>query len=131
MTYSESFKDLINFSEKVSWRNFHNSIKLHKNIIIDRTNLTPSSRKKYLNIIKNTSIPYKKVCLVLARPSEKELKRRIEYRNDDLLCNKFIPEEVMNDMFNRFIYPTKEEGFDQIIHVDDNLQFIPKVMYES
>jgi len=88
----------------ITRQEFNNAIKFDKNIIIDMTNVSRKSRRKYL-----ASIPkyYTKKAIVFVTPYE-EIFRRNENRKGKQLNMK-----VMNDMFRGFIVPTYGE-FDEI-----------------
>src|SRR6478735_9172428 len=69
-TYDQVFKELISFADKVFWCGLREACAYGTDIIVDRTNLSLSSRKKVLDIVKcqtytpgNTSSNGRVVCL--------------------------------------------------------------------
>jgi putative nucleotidyltransferase with HDIG domain len=84
----------------------------HANVVIDMTNLSKKSRRKWLNRF-NTSKrnqPYQKECILFLTGHE-ELKRRNTIRSK---YGKTIPESVYLHMMKSFNYPLYSEGFDRI-----------------
>ena len=81
------------------------------NYIIDMTNVRPKYRKDTLSYFPN----HEKIAIVLDTPTKKELLRRNENRK--INENKYIDEEVIDKMINRFTFPTKKEGFDYILKI--------------
>jgi predicted kinase len=76
-------------------------------LVIDRTNLTPASRKKIVKQLKNRG--YSVEAHYFPKQDIKILLERNIKRNEQQ--NKFIPESVIRDMNNSYTYPTIEEGF--------------------
>lgn len=76
-----------------------------KSIIIDATNVTPKSRKTFIDIAKQFQ------CFVIAQVflTTPELCKQ---RNG--LRNRKVPEEVIDNMSKKFTLPRYEEGFDII-----------------
>ena len=107
-TYSETFKDLISFAQKVFERDLQSAIDLGDNIIIDRTNLTPKVRKKFIDQFKKAG--YEVIAVFFETPDVVEWDRRLRSRE-----GKFIPQDVLNSMANNLTYPSLDEGFDKII----------------
>lgn len=74
-------------------------------VVIDMISLTIKSRFKWINLAKRCGAPVRcvlmdiAVCLCKARNTDRERK---------------VPEHVIHEMANRFVYPTDEEGFDSI-----------------
>ena len=100
-TYSEMFEK------------FKNAVSENKDIVIDRTNMTVKSRKRFLsNLTKN----YTKYAI-----SFDVSKETIMERNDKRFkeTGKHIPENVIDSMIKSFQQPTKEEGFDYTIVIKE------------
>ncbi|MCK9445662.1 ATP-binding protein [bacterium] len=99
----------------------------HENIVVDITNLTPGVRKKSLKIV---GTDYKKIAVVFNfKGSEKVVIMISEKRSNELAKvgkSKNISRYVFDMMFKSYQPVTKDEGFDEIINVDN----IPS-MYES
>lgn len=90
-------------------RRFDKAISENKNIVIDNTNLTIKSRRKYI------ANGYKRICIFF-RISDSLLKMRTEKRKNE--TGKYISQSVVEDMIKRTQLPNKEfENFDEIIYV--------------
>lgn len=87
-------------------------LKLGKNVIIDSTNITKDIRGKWLNLVKNSGHPYRKLA-VIKLLSREEAKTRFEEARD-------WSETKLIDHINAFEsegLPELEEGFDQILQI--------------
>lgn len=79
-------------------------------VVIDMTSLTIKNRLKWIDLAKRCSAPIRcvlmdiAVCLCLARNADRKRK---------------VPENVINDMASRFVYPTDEEGFVSVETVNE------------
>ena len=113
MTYNEGFKDLISFAEKVMWRHITWSIASQVNFVIDRTNLTAKSRKKFIDKLK--SYGYEFECVVFPTPEPDEWKRRLDSRP-----GKTIPQEALDRMVNSYEVPLMSEGFSSVTFLQKN-----------
>lgn len=109
-TYDASFKELIQFAERIFWRDIDADAKNNIDIYIDRTNMSVKSRKRIIDRLKNKG--YKFYAVVFNTPEENEWKRRLNSRD-----GKSIPQDVINSMLKNFEYPTYEEGFSEIEEV--------------
>lgn len=107
-TYSEAFKDLIGFATKVFEDDLGLAIDNDDDIAIDRTNLTPKVRKRFIDMFKKAG--YTVTAVVFETPDEEEWKLRLNSRP-----GKHIPQDVLNSMVKNFVYPTLDEGFDFIV----------------
>lgn len=107
-TYSEAFKDLIGFATKVFERDLETAIDLNEDIAIDRTNLTPKVRKRFIDMFKKAG--YTVTAVVFETPEADEWKRRLDSRS-----GKFIPQTVLDSMSVNFVYPNMYEGFDYVV----------------
>ena len=104
-TYSEVFKDYMptaveNMIEEVVRARDGNI-----DIIWDQTSTTVASRRKKFDMLPN----YRKIAVVFNTPAPDELAQRLASRP-----GKVIPQEVVQDMIDRFEMPTEQEGFDEI-----------------
>lgn len=106
-TYSEVFKDVINYANAQMKQDLQFAIKNDRDIIWDQTNLTVKSRRDKLKSIPNN---YRKVAVFFSVPND--LRDRLASRP-----GKTIPEPVIISMINQLQPPTKEEGFDEIVAV--------------
>lgn len=107
MTYDEGFKGLIQFAEIIMWRQITSCLMGGRNFIIDRTNLSVKSRKKFIDKLKLHH--YDIECVVFPTPEPEEWKRRLDSRR-----GKTIPQEVLDRMVASYEVPTEAEGFDKI-----------------
>ncbi len=86
------------------------ALNTRRNIIIDRTNLSPNARRKMLSQV---PAEYKKMAFVFEVAPE-ELARRLEKRANE--TGKVIPERVMAQMKTYYQPPSRSE-FDEIKYV--------------
>jgi predicted kinase len=108
MTYDEAFPDLIKFAEKAVWKQLEIASKFKNSVVIDRTNLTVSSRRKFLRYLEG----YEFEAIVFPTPDKQEWERRLSSRP-----GKTIPKRVLESMRNNTEAPTLEEGFEVITYV--------------
>jgi tRNA uridine 5-carbamoylmethylation protein Kti12 len=108
-TYDEAFRD-VDFKsiERNLKAEFQDAIRDRRDIIIDRTNLSMKSRRKFL-----ASIPkdYEKVAVVF-NVGRELLDRRLADRK--AATGMSVPKDVVDDMIKRYEEPTRGEGFDRI-----------------
>jgi len=107
-TYSEVFKDYMPTAidlmiQQVAFARQHGHT-----VIWDQTSTTVASRRKKFRMLPD----YQHIAVVFKTPDPEELSRRLASRP-----GKIIPEEIVQDMINRFEMPTLEEGFQEIWHV--------------
>jgi tRNA uridine 5-carbamoylmethylation protein Kti12 len=123
-TYDAVFKDEIDEASKKADADFKAAVKDYKNILIDRTNMTIKSRRKYLSQL---SKDYIQTAIVFLAPCMKEffdkdifvpINPGIDFKyNERLLARegKRIPASVIYDMYRGFEMPDYgEEPFDNI-----------------
>ena len=82
------------------------------NVYADATHLSPKSRAQVLNQLKNkdkVSVIYLDIPLniILERNAQRE-------------GRALVPENVVRRMYNSIILPTKEEGIEELIIIDEN-----------
>lgn len=109
LTYNDVFSREIKRASHALRQDLRNALSEDRNIVWDQTNIAPKGRKKKLKGIPDR---YYKVAVVFDVP-EDELERRLSKRSEE--TGKTIPPRVLSDMSERFIYPTREEGFDKVI----------------
>lgn len=90
---------------------YGNAIKAGKNVIIDRTSMSPKNRKDYFKDLPEGT----EVEAVVFVVDDAELKRRMEARK--LATGKSVPYVALMSMQKRYQAPTKEEGFTKITYV--------------
>jgi predicted kinase len=104
-TYNEVFKLYIDMATELFLAQVHTALALDRNVFIDRTNLNVKSRRKILSMVPKH---YKKVAIIFT--CDKEVHDvRLQMRP-----GKNIPDGVMESMRKSFVYPTLEEGFDEV-----------------
>ena len=106
--YSEVFKDYMPTAidlmiQQVAFARQHGNT-----VIWDQTSTTAASRRKKFRMLPD----YQHIAVVFKTPNPAELSRRLASRP-----GKIIPEEIVQDMINRFEMPTLAEGFQEIWHV--------------
>ncbi len=112
MTYNEGFKELISFADKVMWRHITLAHMRQEDYVIDRTNLTAKSRKKFIDKLKLHRYEIEAVVFPLPgteKLSEEEWNRRLDSRS-----GKTIPAHVLSSMIEHYEVPTEAEGFSKI-----------------
>ena len=107
-TYSEVFEDYMPTAidlmiQQVAFAQQHGHT-----VIWDQTSTTVASRRKKFRMLPD----YQHIAVVFKTPNPAELSRRLASRP-----GKIIPEEIVQDMINRFEMPTLAEGFQEIWHV--------------
>lgn len=81
------------------------------NVVYDAPNHRLQYRKEILNIL--SDINCKKICVVLSTPFEECLKRNGDRKTK-------LPEFVLYEIYNKFEYPTLDEGWDEIIVINND-----------
>lgn len=102
--------------EKEVWTEFVNMINYYlgvqddryTNVYVDATHLNPNSRKKLLNAIDTSGVVVN--CIAMETPLETCLERNS--KRTGLAC---VPDDVIKNMRNYYVRPTKSEGFNEII----------------
>jgi predicted kinase len=107
-TYSEVFEDYMPTAidlmiQQVAFAQQHGHT-----VIWDQTSTTSASRRKKFRMLPD----YQHIAVVFKTPDPEELSRRLASRP-----GKIIPEEIVQDMIDRFEMPTLAEGFAEIWHV--------------
>ena len=110
-TYDEVFHH-IKDAEKTMWQDFDRySREQHETIIVDRTNLSIKSRKRFIDIVKARG--YSIEAIVFTTPDSAEWNRRSANRP-----GKTIPSSILASMVTNYKIPTKDEGFDKITFIN-------------
>ena len=112
-TYSEAW-------DKIDWKEANEqfvdqqvrSLKAHNNLIVDRTHMSVKSRKLTFKLAEMHGHKMVALNMCISKP---QLLERLDKRAAE--TGKIIPDQVVNDMLNRFSPPTHKEGFDLIIDV--------------
>jgi tRNA uridine 5-carbamoylmethylation protein Kti12 len=106
-TYNDVFQTFIEPATKHFNHMVSHAVSLKLPLIVDRTNLTVSSRAKVLAKI---PVAWKKVAIVFSPIDREEWVRRLANRP-----GKVIPQDVLDRMEKSFEEPTVSEGFDSVI----------------
>lgn len=92
-------------------------------IVVDMTNMNKGSRKRALKYLGDKSNEYEKIAVVFKFQGSEDIIKKVasiraqQYR--DAGKSKTIGDEVFDMMFKSYEEPTTEEGFDDIIQVDN------------
>ena len=108
-TYSEVFEEYMPTAVKQMMCNVNFAAALSLDIVWDQTSTTVKSRRKKFVELPN----YEHIAVVFQTPDAQEHARRLNSR-----LGKHIPNEIVQDMINRFEMPTLEEGFVEIWYAD-------------
>ena len=84
-----------------------------ENVYIDATHINPRSRRKPLSSARLKNISELN-CVYFKIPFETCLKRNAERTG-----RAFVPESAIKNMYDAYIYPTKQEKFTHIYEVDE------------
>ncbi len=115
------------FSKKVS------EAKGQENIVVDMTNMNAGSRVGALKAIEGVEHEYRKVAVVFNfKGSEDIIKKVAQKRAEEAKkqgLSKTIPPEAFDRMFKSFQEVSPEEGFDEVVNVD-NTEKLKQVIAE-
>lgn len=111
-TYDQIFKDSINLAEKIMWKRLEWNAERNNDVVIDRTNLTAKSRKKFIDYLKPYGYEFEAVVFPL--PGTVEFSEEEWFRRLDSRQGKTIPNAVLASMVNSAQMPSEEEGFTKI-----------------
>ena len=106
LTYNEVFSDNIEEATKQFWNEIDEATFNGENIIIDRTNMTVSSRRKIISRIPKN---YHIVGVNVSCNDSLTHSMRLASRK-----GKHIPTHIVENMARSYQIPTKDEGFDSI-----------------
>jgi predicted kinase len=107
-TYSQVFEDYMPTAVDLMVQQVVFAHQHGHTVIWDQTSVTVASRRKKFRMLPD----YQHIAVVFKTPEPDELSRRLASRP-----GKIIPEEIVQDMIDRFEMPTLEEGFQEIWHV--------------
>lgn len=115
------------FSKKVS------EAKGKENIVVDMTNMNAGSRVGALKAIEGSEDEYKKIAVVFNfKGAEEVIKKVAQKRAEEAKrqgLSKTIPPEAFDRMFKSFQEISPEEGFDEVVNVD-NTEKLKQVISE-
>lgn len=112
MTYNEAFRSLIKFADEVLERDAVSIAENGEDVIVDRTNVSRKSRKRWIDHFKSYGYTFE--AYVFPVPDAEEHHRRLNNRP-----GKTIPADVINSMIRNFEFPNEDEGFSKIVVVDN------------
>ena len=108
LTYDEGFSKYIKRATAEFFQLLTVNLSLGKNVMVDRTNLTRTSRKKILDLVPED---YKKVAIVFYCDPDIQDERLLSRPG------KTIPPHVIKSMRGSYEPPELDEGFDSITYV--------------
>lgn len=88
-------------------------VSIGRPVILDNTNITKKVRKKAMNAFRNCDVRYVAVWI---ETNIEECKKRNASRE------RVVPEWVIDRMASQFQEPTLMEGFDDIVHVYEDVE---------
>ncbi len=113
-TYDEGFAEFIEPATKYMNEILEIAIRSKQDIIWDQTNTGISKRRKIINRMKQADYQIRCECIVPPEVGNfddlKVWKLRLANRP-----GKTIPQHILTNMFESYVVPTIEEGFDMII----------------
>lgn len=117
--------DLADLREKVEYvvqEQFKKAIDNKNNIVVDMTHMNKNSRKRTLKYVNSNS--YEKVAVVFKFnegmiPYLQKISANRARELKQVGKIKYIPDHVFHEMLDRFEPVDNEEGFDEVIEVDD------------
>ena len=107
-TYSQVFEDYMPTAIDLMVQQVVFAQQHGHTVIWDQTSTTAASRRKKFRMLPD----YQHIAVVFKTPDSEELSRRLASRP-----GKIIPEEMVQDMIERFEMPTLAEGFQEVWHV--------------
>ena len=115
------------FSKKVS------EAKGQENIVVDMTNMNAGSRVGALKAIEGVEHEYRKVAVVFNFKGAEDIIKKVAQKRAEeakkLGLSKTIPPEAFDRMFKSFQEVSTEEGFDEVVNVD-NTEKLKQVISE-
>ena len=94
-----------------------------ENIVVDMTNMNVGSRKGSLKAIEGSEDEYKKIAVVFNFKGAEEIIKKVAQKRAEEAkrqgLSKTIPPEAFDRMFKSFQEVSPEEGFDEVINVDN------------
>ena len=103
-------------------------------IVVDMTNMNSGSRKGALKVIEGLEEEYHKVAVVFSfKGAEETIKKMAAKRAEEMKAqgkSKTIPPAAFDRMFSSFQEISPEEGFDEVVNVD-NTEELNRIIGES
>lgn len=112
-----------NLAEKEIWPKIYSlcfdALKNSQDVIYDATNITPNVRNRFFSKLNELgSLKYNKIAYFFNTSADKCIER-VSLRNQ-MPNERFLPLEVIESYGKNIIIPTLEEGFKEIILIDNN-----------
>ena len=111
-TYDQVFSQYMKVAEKMMWEEFDKYVEGgYSPIVIDRTNMSVKSRRKFFERLKNfhRNHGYEIEAVLFKTPEETEWDRRLNSR-----VGKTIPQHVLDSMARSYEQPRLTEGFSKV-----------------
>ena len=93
------------------------------NIVVDMTNMNVGSRKSALKPIEGSEDEYKKIAVVFNFKGSEDIIKKLALKRAEeaktMGKSKTIPQAAFDRMFSSFQEVSPEEGFDEVINVDN------------
>lgn len=123
INYNNAFYKLSKDASIVLNKKINALINAKNNFIIDGTNLTKNKRTGTLSRLTNSTNEnwYKTLIFFNLSTEEQEKRQKLREKNDP---NKIINRKVIDNMKNSLEEPSLNEGWDQIIIIDDTSEYI-------
>lgn len=103
-------------------------------IVVDMTNMNSGSRKGALKVIEGVEGEYHKVAVVFSfKGAEETIKKIAAKRSEEMKAqgkSKTIPPAAFDRMFSSFQEISPEEGFDEVVNVDNTAE-LNRIIGES
>ena len=106
---------------EIFWKQINELLTAGKDTFADQTSLTPRARKWLLQHVKG----YTYANLIWIDESLETCLERNEMRKG---TRSYVPQDVIRRMYNQFIEPSLDEGFDYIFHYNSKEN---KIMYKG
>jgi len=113
ITYDEAFESNIKAATEFNERKLKTMIVLGKDVIFDQTNLGVNKRRKIINRMKQAGYQVRCVCIMPPEPGHFDDLKAWKYRLQNR-PGKTIPQHVISNMWESYVEPTIDEGFDMI-----------------
>lgn len=116
ITYDQGFFKYIKEAHNVMNLGLDRAMDEGKNVVWDQTNLSVKKRKSIINKLKD----YVVVSIAFVKPRNEEERKEINRRLEDRRVNsgKSIPEHILKNMEQNYVYPTEDEGFEGCLKSD-------------
>jgi predicted kinase len=95
----------------IFWNKINENLIAGKDVYVDQTSLTPGARKKLLKHV--TGYDYVS-CIWI----DTDLKTCLERNETRKGTRSYVPRGVIRRMYEQFVEPSLDEGFDYIFHYD-------------